>query len=136
MIEDFKNFLGKGLKFPVEVNPQTHSFASSTGEDKIRESVLIILGTVLGERVMRPDFGSAIQNQVFAPIHAATISTLSFNVQEALIAWEPRIEVQNVRVSDEKSKEGVLLISVDYKVRSTNNRFNLVYPFYVKGFSG
>jgi phage baseplate assembly protein W len=85
---------------------------------------------------MHPDFGSAIQNQVFAPIHAATISSLSFGVQEALIAWEPRIEVQNVRVSDEKSKEGVLLISLDYKVRSTNNRFNLVYPFYVKGFSG
>lgn len=136
MIGDFKDFLGKGLKFPVAVNPQTHSFASSTGEEKIRESVFIILGTVLGERAMRQDFGSALQNQVFAPIHAATISTLSFHVQEALIAWEPRIEVQHVRVSDEKSKEGVLLISLDYKVRSTNNRFNLVYPFYVKGFSG
>lgn len=136
MIGDFKDFSGKGLKFPVEVNPQTHSFASSTGEEKIRESVLIILGTVLGERVMHPDFGSEIHNQVFASINAATTSSLAFNVQEALIAWEPRIEVQNVRVSDEKAKEGVLLISLDYKVRPTNNRFNLVYPFYVKGFSG
>lgn len=130
-----QEFLGKGLRFPVEVDPQTHELAISQGEEKIRESILIILNTSLGERVMRPDFGSELHNQVFAPINAATISTLAFNVQESLINWEPRIKVENVQVSDEKAHEGTLLISIDYKVRSTNNRFNLVYPFFVKGFS-
>ena len=131
-----QEFLGKGLKFPLEVDPNTGALAKVEGEEKIRESVMNILSTIRGERVMRPDFGSEIHNKVFAPINAATISSLAYNVQEALIQWEPRIEVQDVRVSDEKSKEGILLISINYKVRSTNNRFNLVYPFYLKGFQG
>jgi phage baseplate assembly protein W len=131
-----QEFLGKGLKFPIDVDPETGALATSIAEDKIRESVLLILNTSLGERVMRPNFGSGIHEQVFASINSATIGTLSFNIQEALIAWEPRIEVEKVQVSDEKASAGALLISIDYKVRSTNNRFNLVYPFFVKGFSG
>lgn len=111
-------------------------FAHAEGEDKVRQSVLTILSTALGERQMRADFGSMIHDQVFASIRPATISSVGFNVQEALIAWEPRIDIQNVRVSDEKAADGILLISIDYKVRSTNNRFNLVYPFFIKGFAG
>ena len=130
-----EEFLGKGLQFPIAVDA-TGALASSTAEEKIRESVFIILSTAMGERAMRPDFGSLLHSQVFAPINAATTSSLAFNVQEALIAWEPRIEVQNVQISDKQALEGKLLISIDYKVRSTNNRFNLVYPFYVKGFLG
>lgn len=128
-------FLGKGLRFPIELDP-AGAFARTEGEDKVRQSVLTILSTALGERQMRADFGSTIHDQVFASIRPATISSVGFNVQEALIAWEPRIEVQNVRVSEDKSEDGVLLISIDYKVRSTNNQFNLVYPFFIKGFAG
>lgn len=131
-----EEFLGRGLKFPVEVDPETGELAKAGGEEKIRESVLTILNTAIGERVMRPNFGSLIQQQVFGSINTATISTLSFNVQQALVAWEPRIEIENVQISDEKASEGILLIAIDYKVRATNNHFNLVYPFFVRGFSG
>ena len=131
-----QKFLGKGLKFPLEVDPATGSLAVTEGEEKVQDSILTILGTAVGERVMRPTFGSEIRNHVFAPLNAATVSSLSFSVQEALISWEPRIEVQRVNVSDEKQREGILLISIDYKVRTSNNRFNLVYPFYLKGISG
>ena len=129
-----QEFLGKGLKFPIEVD-SNGALATSEGEDKIRGSVLSILSTALGERVMRPDFGSEIHNQVFATINTATISSLSYSVQEALIKWEPRIRVENIQVSDEKAQDGILLLSIDYRVRSTNTQFNLVYPFYIRGFS-
>jgi phage baseplate assembly protein W len=129
-----QEFLGRGLRFPIGVDP-SGAFDESEAEDKIRESVFLILSTALGERQMRFDFGNAIHDEVFAPIRAATLSLVSFDVQEALIAWEPRIDVVNVSASDEQARDGVLLVSVDYSVRATNNRFNLVYPFFVKGFA-
>ncbi len=129
------DFLGKGLKFPVQVDA-SGALAVSRSEDKIRESVFLILSTALGERQMRFEFGSPVQDQVFAPIRAATLSSLAFKVQESLIRWEPRVEVLNVQVSDQQANEGILLISVDYRIRATNTRFNLVYPFLVKGFIG
>ena len=131
-----QEFLGKGLKFPIQVDAETGGLAVSSGEDKIRESVIIVLSTVLGERVMRPQFGSELYKQVFAPINTSTMSSISFGVQKALLAWEPRIEVENVRISGSKAREGILLISIDYKIRATNTKFNLVYPFFIKGFAG
>ncbi|RPJ62330.1 MAG: baseplate protein [Acidobacteria bacterium] len=126
------DFLGKGLKFPVQVDA-SGALDVSEKEGKIRESVFLILSTALGERQMRFEFGSPVQDQVFAPIRSATLSALAFRVQESLIQWEPRIEVLSVQVADHKAGEGVLLISVDYRIRATNTRFNLVYPFFVKG---
>ena len=130
-----EEFLGKGLQWPIAVNA-SGALAVSVAEDKIRESVLLILSTVAGERQMRPDFGSTIQDQVFAPVRPATLSKLAFNVQESPINWEPRIEVLKVRADPDPSDDGVLLISIDYKIRATNTAFNLVYPFFVKGFAG
>ena len=126
-----KNFLGVGWKFPVRAD-YDRKIAMSRYEEDIREAIWIILGTAKGERVMRPDFGCGIHNLVFAPINATTISTVENNVREGLLRWEPRIEVNKVEAKDDKSSEGKLLISIDYRVRITNNRFNLVYPFYLK----
>ena len=81
---------------------------------------------------MRQDFGCGIYDFVFAPINTATIGMIEASVREALTLWEPRIEVINVNVSADKAEEGKLLISIDYRVRNTNNEFNLVYPFYLK----
>jgi uncharacterized protein len=127
------NFLGSGLKFPLEIDPQTGTLVSASGEEKIRAAVRTILSTALGERVMRPDFGSELHNQVFASINAATLGDLASSVRQALIAWEPRIKVQDVQVSEAQAAEGILSISVDYRVRSTDTRFNLVYPFHLQG---
>lgn len=125
-----KDFLGHGWKFPVDVD-STGIIKESSYEEDIREAIWIILGTSRGERVMRPDFGCGIYDFVFDLINISTIGMIETSVREALILWEPRIEVNKVNISTKKAEEGKLLISIDYRVRSTNNEFNLVYPFYL-----
>jgi len=126
-----KDFLGKGWKYPVKID-NNRKIEMSEYEQDIKEAILIILGTAKGERVMRPDFGCGIHDLVFAPINVTTISMVENSVSEGLTLWEPRIELIKVEVSDKESSMGKLLVSIDYRVRITNNRFNLVYPFYIK----
>ena len=126
-----KEFLGVGWKFPVQVTP-SGGIALSEHEADIKEAIWIILSTAKGERVMRPDFGCGIHDLVFAPINVATLTLVENSVREALTVYEPRIELIAVKASPERADEGKLIVSIDYRVRSTNNRFNLVYPFYLK----
>lgn len=126
-----KNFLGVGWKYPAYITIEG-KIAKSEYEQDIKEAIWIILGTAKGERVMRPDFGCGIHDLVFTPINTATITLVENSVREALTIWEPRIELIKVEASSERSEEGKMLVSIDYRVRTTNNRFNLVYPFYIK----
>lgn len=126
-----KEFLGAGWKFPVQVTPSGR-IALSQYEEDIKEAIWIILGTAKGERIMRPDFGCGIHDLVFAPINTATLTLVENSVREALTVYESRIELIQVKASAEHADEGKLIVSIDYRVRSTNNRFNLVYPFYLK----
>lgn len=126
-----KNFLGVGWKYPVRTEI-TGRIAMSRYEEDIHEAIRIILGTAKGERVMRPDYGCGVHELVFTPINVATKSLVENSVQEALTLWEPRIELTKVEASDQEASAGKLLVSIDYRVRVTNNRFNLVYPFYLK----
>ncbi len=100
-------------------------------EEDIRESICIILSTSKGERLMRPDFVCGIHDLVFASMNNTTIGLIESSVREALTLWEPRIELLSVRVSTEEADLGRLLVGIDYRVRATNNEFNLVYPFYL-----
>jgi len=125
-----KEFLGRGWKFPVNVNSEG-KITMSEYEDDIRESIWIILSTSKGERVMRQDFGCGINDFVFSSIDTSTLALIESTVREALILWEPRIEVIAVKVSTDNIKEGKLIVNIDYEVRRTNNQFNLVYPFYL-----
>jgi phage baseplate assembly protein W len=126
-----KEFLGVGWTYPVRTGVD-RNIAMSQFEDDIREAILIILGTAKGERVMRPDFGCGIHDLVFAPINTATITLVENSVREALTVYEPRIELIKVEALSDRAEEGKLLVNIDYRVRSTNSRFNLVYPFYLK----
>jgi Bacteriophage baseplate protein W len=126
-----KDFLGAGWKYPVRTDAD-RKIAMSEYEVDIKEAIWIILGTAKGERVMRPDFGCGIHDFVFAPINTATVNLVENAVREALTLWEPRVELTKVEVSTERADEGKLIVSIDYRVRTTNNRFNLVYPFYLK----
>ena len=123
------DFLGKGWSFPVQLD-DTRRIAISRGEESIREAIWIILATAPGERVMRPDFGCGLHHLVFAVNEAATLGQVKKQVREALVRWEPRIEVLDVD-TEVKGLGEVLLINIHYRVRSTNNFFNLVYPFYL-----
>ena len=125
-----KEFLGRGWKFPVGVDP-SGKIEMSQYEIDIKEAIWIILSTSKGERIMRPDFGCGIHNFVFDPINTATTGMIETSIHEALTMWEPRVELIGVDVLTDKADEGKLLISIDYRVRSTNNEFNLVYPFYL-----
>ena len=126
-----KDFLGHGWKFPVNVS-SAGEIKISEHEEDIKEAIWVILSTSKGERVMRPDFGCGIYDFVFDVINTATMGLIEASVREALTLWEPRIELVTVNISVDKAEEGKLLISIDYRIRSTNNEFNLVYPFYLK----
>ena len=125
-----KEFLGRGWKFPVNVN-KTGEISVSEYEQDIKEAIWIILSTSKGERIMRPSFGCGIHDFVFAQVNMSNLTLIQTSVREALTLWEPRIAVMDVKVSTEKINEGTLFISIDYQVRKTNNQYNLVYPFYL-----
>jgi uncharacterized protein len=126
-----RDFLGIGWKFPVKAGLDG-SIEMSKYEEDIKEAIRIIIGTAKGERVMRPDFGCGIHELVFESINITTLNQVENSVRESLTLWEPRIEIIQVVVARDKAQEGILLVNIDYRVRTTNNRFNLVYPFYLK----
>lgn len=131
MKPDFKSFLGKGFAFPMQIDGKGHVEMSSA-DKSIRESVYLILGTPLGERLMRPDFGCAIHDLVFHPVNANTCSTVSTYVKNSLTKWEKRIIDLSVQAYPSPSDENVILIDISYVVRSTNTLDNLVYPFFMR----
>ncbi len=129
-------YLGEGPAFPVAV--RDGALALHAGDQKIRESIWLILATAPGERVMRPTFGCGIHDLLFAANTAQTRALVVQRVQEALTTWEPRIDVLSVDASvpnDPGSglvdQRNVLLITIDYRIRANNAVFNLVYPFYL-----
>ena len=124
-------FLGRGWRFPVGVG-RDGRIPFVAGEDAIEEAIEIILGTSPGERVMRPEFGCGIWELVMEPNTAQLHGRVQARVREALIRWEPRIDVLDVRVESPPEQKNVLLIRLDYRVRSNNAFFNLVYPFFLQ----
>ncbi|HKR48816.1 MAG TPA: GPW/gp25 family protein [Pseudonocardiaceae bacterium] len=123
-------FVGAGWAFPLRTD-RTGSISLVTREREIEESIRLILATAPGERPMRPDFGCAIHDFVFAPADAGTAGQLAFEVRSALDRWEPRIDLVDVQVRFDAIDEGTLYIDVHYAIRGTNDPRNLVFPFYV-----
>lgn len=123
-------FTGVGWHLPFTI--ENHKVATAKSNGNIRQSIQMILGTTPGERVMQPEFGCGIQDLVFAPISPDTLGRLVTEVQQALIRWEPRIDVLNVTADPVPGRPQEIEIAIAYQVRSTNSRFNLVYPFYLE----
>lgn len=124
------DFIGAGWAFPLRVDP-TGSIALVSGEREIVESIRLILATSPGERPMRPEFGCAIHDLVFAPADAATAGRIAYEVRLALERWEPRVDLSDVVVRFDAIDRGMLLIDVWYALRGSNDPRNLVFPFYV-----
>jgi phage baseplate assembly protein W len=139
MTSNLPDFLGHGWSFPIQAesvtDPATNQaevrIAEASDAQKIRQSIWMILSTAPGERPMRADFGCGIHDLVFAVFNDATIGQVMNAVAQALGKWEPRIDVLGIDVAPDPDEPNVLLIAIDYSIRSTNSRFNLVYPFYV-----
>jgi uncharacterized protein len=126
------DFLGLGWNFPIGLDEDGQVELTPDGEEGVRQSIWMILGTSRGERVMRPDFGCGIHDLVFGVNNAATANAVAGAVRDALAAWEPRIDVLDVYAVPDPSRPSLLTIEINYQVRSTNSRFNLVYPFYLE----
>jgi phage baseplate assembly protein W len=124
------DILGRGFAFPLSIGAHG-GIAAQRLEEKVRESILVILGTQRGERLMRPDFGCDLGTLVFAPNAPATANLAAYYVEEALSRWEPRVELQGVTVENDTGA-GRLLIHVRYRLRPTLEPGSLVYPFYLE----
>ncbi len=123
-------FIGSGWAFPLHTDA-TGSIALVSGEREIVESIRLILATAPGERPMRPEFGCAIHDLVFAPADATTAGRIAYEVRVALERWEPRVLLQDVSVGFGAADTGTLLIDITYTLRDGNDPRNLVFPFYV-----
>jgi phage baseplate assembly protein W len=123
------SFVGTGWSWPVEPDA-TGQIALISGTDELEQAMYLVLATAPGERPMRPEFGCRLQEYVFAPADAATAGMLAAEVRAALIRWEPRVVVDDVVVSADVDEPSTLWIDVRYSVRSSNDRRNLVFPFY------
>lgn len=123
------DFLGRGWGFPIV--PSGGGLALASDEQKIRQSILLILGTPKGERVMEPEFGSELHELAFAVNGEAIAGLADRYVRSALAAWEPRIDVDAVTVRQDPANPQKLLVGVDYVIRSKNSQQNVVYPFYL-----
>ena len=124
------DFLGVGLASPLTF--ENGSIKTAKYDQAVRQSIWIILSTAKGERVMRPTFGCGIHDRVFSPNSLGTVGQIVSDVREALTQWEPRIDLLEVDTIPDEKRPNVLLIRVNYQVRTTNNIFNLVYPFYLQ----
>ena len=125
------DFLGVGWTSPVRLD-ENGQIQLAKYEEAVRQSIFMILGTAKGERVMRPDFGCGIHDKVFAPNSSGTLGQIISDVRDALIEWEPRIDILDVDTIPDPQKPNMILVQVNYQVRTTNNISNLVYPFYLQ----
>ncbi len=127
-----REFLGVGWAFPPRIDSATGLPARVSYEEDIQQSILIILTTAKGERVMRPDFGCGIHDLVFAAVSAQVVAQIGATVRDALRTYEARIEVRAVTVGTAHLARGFLEVVIDYEVRATNQPGNFVYPFYFR----
>ena len=130
MDRDRADIIGRGWSFPVKPG-RDGRLAYTGGGEKVGQSIRLILSTAPGERLMLPDFGCGVHDLVFEPNTEALRSAIQHRVREALIQWEPRIDVLDVRVDAPEDQRNGLLIAVDYRIRANNTFYNLVYPFYI-----
>ena len=124
------DIIGTGFAFPMGTNDRG-GILTTTGDHRIEDSILLILSTAPGERVMRPEFGCTIWDLVFAPIDTVTLNDMAAATTRALRRWEPRIQVNHIETQIDDDDPTRVDISIHYEVLATNDRRNLVYPFYV-----
>ncbi|WP_373496446.1 GPW/gp25 family protein [Aquiflexum sp.] len=130
MAKMHQSFLGKGWGFPPQFDRSSSKIKMLQDEEDIQSSLEILLSTKLGERVMRPDYGCDLHELVFEPLTTTFKTYMTDLIRTSILYYEPRIEVEKIDLNDTGDLEGRILITVTYKIRATNSRFNFVYPFY------
>jgi phage baseplate assembly protein W len=130
-----EGFLGTGWAFPVLPDP-SGGLRYAVGEASIQDCLLVLLQTAVGERVMRPDFGTTAPTLVFAPGSPANLRMLESSISDAVRTYEPRVELDSVAAEPTPGEENQVVVSVTYRVRQTNTKANLVFPFYLDSVGG
>jgi hypothetical protein len=125
-----QSFLGTGWGFPPTFLKHNKSVKTISGIRDINSSLHVLLSTRLGERVMQPEYGCNLDIMLFENMNAGMKTYVKNLVENAILDYEPRINVEKVNVDTSRENEGILLIEIDYRVRNTNTRHNYVYPFY------
>jgi phage baseplate assembly protein W len=125
------DIIGQGWRFPIKVNAKG-GLDWSSGPDRIRDAIWIILSTSLGERLMRPEFGAGIKDYVFEPNSEMVRAELVTAIRKALVGWEPRIELVAVQATASPTQDSLVLVSIDYQIRDTNELYNMVYPLFLQ----
>lgn len=129
-MNDLSSIVGRGWTFPVRFTARG-GIALTSGTEEIDASLRMILSTAPTERVMRPEFGCRIWDLLFHPIDANTLGQIEQAVREAVAQWEPRVDLEQVTATPDDQDVGLVRVDVAYRLRATNDRRNLVYPFYV-----
>ena len=131
MAEENKSFLGTGWGFPPNFVKGLNSVELISDEEDIRSSLEILLSTRIGERIMQPTYGCELTKLLFEPIDIALTAYIKDLINDAILYHEPRIVLNDVILDISDSEEGIVEITLDYTITSTNSRYNYVYPFYL-----
>lgn len=124
------DFLGTGWSFPPEFNETEGKLAMTSDVEDINNSLMILLSTRPGERVMFPNYGCDLQEMLFKPLDLTLITKMKGIVERAILYHEPRINILSIEINAQDEIEGEILIEINYEVRNTNTRSNMVFPFY------
>lgn len=132
MAKEFINddFLGRGWSFPPSFKPELPGIVMTEKAVDIDKSLQILLTTSIGERLMEPRYGCNMEEYVFESMSTTTKTLMKDMVQTAILYYEPRIDVTSIEVDDSSQLEGIILIKIEYVIRTTNSRFNFVFPYY------
>lgn len=125
------SFLGRGWAFPPDFSASEYQNTMVSNEKDIQQSLMILLGTTPGERIMHPRFGCGINKLVYEPISNSLFVKIKDLIENAILLFESRIQLNDVNIDYNPKIEGVIYISLDYTIRAVNSRQNLVYPFYL-----
>ena len=125
------SFLGRGWSFPPVFSKATREVVLTADEEDIKKSLEILLSTTVGERFLQPQYGCNLEGYVFEPMNATTETLIKLTVKNAILFFEPRLQLVSVKLDTTFITEGRADILVEYIIISTNSRFNLVYPFYM-----
>ncbi len=127
-----KSFLGRGWAFPPQFNKNSNEVEMVDQDIDIRQSLLILLSTDPGERIMNPTFGCSIRSLVFETIDESLKTMIKEAIRKAIVFFEPRIDIESIKIITDKQHLGFIAIQIEYTIRMTNTRSNMVYPFYFK----
>ena len=127
----YQSFVGIGWSFPPQFNANSGELIMSTDEDDIDASLRVLLGTTAGERFLRPKYGLNLQEMLFEPLNVTNITLLKDRISTNILIYEPRIKLLSLDIDDSLLSQGQVSVMLDYEIRATNSRFNLVYPYFI-----